>query len=493
MPLSDVNKQQSQSIEDLIAQLNATEPTENNIKHKSSEQSAASSSVNSNETSESSARKLIKGKRNAGMHHGSAKAASFPKSTSFGHTNNSEPILMKNIISSKKYSKHAKNYGNRGQPKKGGAGGKHTWGKPGCELDCEQYLDQNDPNYDSEDGSNVIMVSTDIRKQNLSNGSKNVQDQNLQVLELKDMDTEIKLVILEYFQNGDINEVIEHLRGFNFTNIRSNLIAYLIQLGLENNNTCKELTSRLLRDLQIELFSDIDDFSDAFDIVLRNLSDITLDNPDAPENTGTFIARAIADKVLSKKYLDRFSSEYLEEKSKTNEHLIKAISSAHLLVDMSQNCLYKLSHIWGLKGGFLAVRELSDKINEIIHEYYDSGDTNEAIRCLKELNVPHFHHEFIYEAIDFSLQKADAHAIKLIVTLLRSLSHSVIVTYDQLKMGFVRIFDLLCDISLDVPNASALLEQILLACHDEGFLNNDILDLAPNRSRKRFVSEGEVM
>ena len=116
-----------------------------------------------------------------------------------------------------------------------------------------------------------------------------------------------------------------------------------------------------------------------------------------------------------------------------NEKVAKAIDSARVLVNMNQH-LYQLSHIWGNKGGFLAVKELSDKINELIQEYYDSGDIEEAIRCLKELNVPHFHHEFIFEAIDFSLQKGNDHSIELIANLLSRLCQSVVITYDQLKM-----------------------------------------------------------
>ena len=87
-----------------------------------------------------------------------------------------------------------------------------------------------------------------------------------------------------------------------------------------------------------------------------------------------------------------------------NEKVFKAIESARLLVNMNEH-LYQLSHIWGNKGGFLAVKELTDKINELIQEYHDSGDMDEAIRCLRELNVPHFHHEFIFEVnINFSRQ-----------------------------------------------------------------------------------------
>ncbi len=60
-----------------------------------------------------------------------------------------------------------------------------------------------------------------------------------------------------------------------------------------------------------------------------------------------------------------------------------------------------------------------------------------------------------------------------------------------MDQGFTRIFDILPDISLDVPNANALMDNILNKCHAKGFLSENIIDLAPNRSRKRFVSEGD--
>ena len=106
----------------------------------------------------------------------------------------------------------------------------------------------------------------------------------------------------------------------------------------------------------------------------------------------------MADKVISRDYLERFfateQSDNLPEQS--NDKIQKAIESARLLINMNDH-LFQLSHIWGNKGGFLPVKELTDKINELILEYNDSADAEEAIRCLKELNVPHFHHEFVYE------------------------------------------------------------------------------------------------
>jgi hypothetical protein len=217
-------------------------------------------------------------------------SSTFVKTNSFGA--NSEPILNKNILMSKKYTKHMRSLNNRGLPKKNGAGGKHTWGAPGCELNSEDYLDANDPNYDSEDAGNVVMVCVENSDGGVTRSARRGAEYNaddddesnalLKELDIDDMECEIKPVLLEYFQNGDTIEVIDHLKCYNFSKLKPQLIAYSISMALEHNNTCKELMSRLLRDLHCDLFVERD-FVNGFDLLLRNLNDITLDNPDAAE------------------------------------------------------------------------------------------------------------------------------------------------------------------------------------------------------------------
>lgn len=533
MPLSETNKAQSQSIEDLIAQLDA--PASNNTPT-----TINSHDESSNHGTTGGGRKLLKGKRtnstsgsnmttpspnllpNQNTPGSVPRASTFGKANSFGQ--NSEPLLSKNIIMSKKYTKHLVHLKNKNSMHK--MSGKHSWGAPGCEL-AEDIIDTRDPNYDSEDNANVVMVcveNNELRSKNKSKsnakskggraaaefsdddddddevrrGEEDADDadsgnENLKELDMENMESEIKTVILEYFQNGDTIEVIDHLKCYSYSKIKPQLISFLVQIALEHNNTCKELMSRLLRDLTAELFAERD-FVRGFDQCLSNIDDLTLDNPDAPEAIGTFIARSIADKVVTKSYLDRFftSDENLDKNMPdlTNDKVQKAIESSRLLVNMNDH-LYQLSHTWGNKGGFLAVKELSDKINELIQEFHDSGDVEEAIRCLRELNVPHFHHEFVYEALDFCLQKASDHSIELITNLIKRLCETVIITYDQMKIGFTRLFAVLPDICLDVPNANALMDKILNQCSLKGFISDDIIDLAPNRSRKRFVSEGD--
>lgn len=37
------------------------------------------------------------------------------------------------------------------------------------------------------------------------------------------------------------------------------------------------------------------------------------------------------------------------------------------------------------------------QMNLLLKEYLTSGDVLEAERCLRDLEVPHFHHELVYE------------------------------------------------------------------------------------------------
>ena len=81
---------------------------------------------------------------------------------------------------------------------------KGVWGAPGCELD-PGYLDPKDPNYDSEEEQgNIVMVSYENEMEGLQTTEVNLKPE----LKASEFDFEVKLVILEYFQNGDSIEVI---------------------------------------------------------------------------------------------------------------------------------------------------------------------------------------------------------------------------------------------------------------------------------------------
>ena len=59
--------------------------------------------------------------------------------------------------------------------------------------------------------------------------------------------------------------------------------------------------------------------------------------------------------------------------------------------------MVRLDNVWGVGGGVRPVKYLVKKIVLLLKEYLCSGDIQEATLCLKELEVPHFHHELVYE------------------------------------------------------------------------------------------------
>jgi len=75
--------------------------------------------------------------------------------------------------------------------------------------------------------------------------------------------------------------------------------------------------------------------------------------------------------------------------------------------------------------------------------------------------------------------------------LLQSLFRSFVITIDQMRAGFFRVYEEMAEISLDVPAAYLVLERFVVRCRQAGIINDDIVRKMPSRGRKRFVSEGD--
>jgi programmed cell death protein 4 len=76
----------------------------------------------------------------------------------------------------------------------------------------------------------------------------------------------------------------------------------LITVALEEKAANRELASVLLSDL----FGHVINYRDVvmgFDIILSQLSELSLDTPDAPHIVGNFIARCVADDCLPPVYI----------------------------------------------------------------------------------------------------------------------------------------------------------------------------------------------
>uniref|UniRef100_A0A5F9CHK6 Programmed cell death protein 4 n=1 Tax=Oryctolagus cuniculus TaxID=9986 RepID=A0A5F9CHK6_RABIT len=212
--------------------------------------------------------------------------------------------------------------------------------------------------------------------------------------------------------------------------------------------------------------------------------DVKDPNYDDDQLVGQFIARAVGDGILCNTYIDSYKGTVDCVQARA------ALDKATVLLSMSKGGRRKDS-VWGSGGGQQSVNHLVKEIDMLLKEYLLSGDISEAEHCLKELEVPHFHHELVYEAIVMVLESTGESTFRMILDLLKSLWKSYTITVDQMKRGYERIYNEIPDINLDVPHSYSVLERFVEECFQAGIISKQLRDLCPSRGRKRFVSEGD--
>ncbi|KAM4603597.1 programmed cell death protein 4a isoform 2-T2 [Polymixia lowei] len=352
----------------------------------------------------------------------------------------------------------------RGLPKKGGAGGKGVWGAAGMVYEDEEP-DVRDPNYDEAAQGDTVYATV------------------VPELDEKELEKTVNPIVQEYFEHGDTKEVQMLLKELNLGPHKFEFSSLALSLSLEGKASHRELTSRLLSDLSGKVLSQAD-MARAFDKILKELPDLILDTPEAPQMLGQFIARAIADHVLPMAFLDRY-------KGKVDcDHARAALDRAAVLLSMKRE-MVRLDNVWGVGGGLRPVKHLVKEMNLLLKEYLISGEVSEAERCLRDLEVPHFHHELVYEAVVMVLESKGDTAINMMVKLLQTFWKTGLITVDQMNRGFQRVYDELPEINLDVPHAHSIMETFVDLCYQEAVITKQLRDACPSRGRKRFVSEGD--
>ncbi|XP_031560209.1 programmed cell death protein 4-like [Actinia tenebrosa] len=359
--------------------------------------------------------------------------------------------------------------GLRGLPKKGGAGGKGTWGAIGEVLNEEdlKVKDHHDPNYESEEDEDEFEI-------------KEIKPE----LSDEEFDLHVDPIIMEYFEHGDTEDVAISLHELNISSKKYKVVVLAVTHAFERKASYRELASVLISDLYGKVLSNAD-IAKGFQTLLDDLDDLSLDTPEAYEYLGKFIARAVADDCLPPAFVTNH-----QEGTRPNSSQRKALDEANVFLRMKHG-MVRLDSVWGIGGGRHPVKYLIKKMVLLLREYLASEDVEEACRCVQELEVPHFHHELVYEAIFMAMEVGTQRVIDLIRALLKKFSSTMIVTPGQIKEGFQRVFNSMEDITLDIPRAHVLLEKIVNDCTKEYIIPRSLILNMPTRGRKRFVSEGD--
>lgn len=251
-------------------------------------------------------------------------------------------------------------------------------------------------------------------------------------MEENEIETALNPILTEYLENGDTEEVAVSLDEINLGSNLHHILVIAVSLAMERKASHREMTSVLISDLYGRILCE-EDIERGFDVLLNSLPDLVLDTPNASTVLGNFIARAVADDCIPPKFVQQYKSAADCAQARL------AIEHADVLLSMKHG-LVKLDSVWGVSGGMRPVKYLIKRIQSLLKEYLSSGDIEEATRCLQELEVPHFHHEFVYEAVVMAIEDMGERAMDLICALLKSLCASVIITLDQLKNVCLNIY-----------------------------------------------------
>jgi len=182
----------------------------------------------------------------------------------------------------------------------------------------------------------------------------------------------------------------------------------------------------------------------------------------------SFLARAVVDEVLSPAFLSEQNND--RPGDPVVEKAVTLLSREH--------CNARLERVWG-PGDGRPVEELKKDMDQLLQEYLLSRELDEAARCVKELDAPHFHHELVKRGV-FAAMELDGKGISIdtealpnmdaMAALFGFLVRNAIVSDNQVKKGVDRLHKILPDIALDVPAAPKLLGAFEKLAAEQGCL-----------------------
>ncbi|KAL8149629.1 eukaryotic translation initiation factor-like [Apium graveolens] len=103
---------------------------------------------------------------------------------------------------------------------------------------------------------------------------------------------------------------------------------------------------------------------------------------------------------------------------------------------------------------------LKRKTTSLLEEYFSVRMLDEALQCVKELNSPDYHAEFVKEAVALALEK-NPPCLEPVAKLLEYLYAKKVLTTADIKIGCLLYGSNLDDVGIDLPKAPAIFGEIM--------------------------------
>ncbi|CAM9227575.1 unnamed protein product [Choristocarpus tenellus] len=250
-------------------------------------------------------------------------------------------------------------------------------------------------------------------------------------------------------------------------------------MSLDRRDHERELVSKLLSDAYPEVLSSRE-VCKGFERLFEMIDDIQLDAPNARTLVASFLARAVADEILPPSVLR--NAAFLSLGGEIVKGARRMLSRDHVLS--------RLERVWG-PGDGRPVEELKVAIDQLLVEYLQSKQLDEAATCVKELDCSHFHHEIVKRAVKAALDESDDDRTAM-SSLLAYLNLNEVISGKQIKKGFDRLYQIVDDLILDTPTARVLLDKFTEQAITDGCLPDDYKPTVGEASEAEANGEGDV-
>ncbi|KAM1763337.1 hypothetical protein ACFX11_002686 [Malus domestica] len=183
-----------------------------------------------------------------------------------------------------------------GHPKKGGSGGKGTWGGI-IDTDDSYTADPNDPNFNSSEECE----NSDARKERV---------------DFEEYKKKATIIVEEYFATDDITSTANELRELGRPTYSYYFVKKLVSKAMDRHDKEKEMAAVLLSGLYAD-YIDPRQVYYGFCKLVESADDFIVDIPDTVDVLALFIARDVVDGILPPAFLNKQMNYLLLEE--TNE------------------------------------------------------------------------------------------------------------------------------------------------------------------------------
>jgi len=308
--------------------------------------------------------------------------------------------------------KHSGRLGATSGPKKGGGGGKGTWGRPGDEAQ-ETALDPNDPNYD-EDAAGAHLPPSISNWQFHPEKSQQIKFAN-SLADLAQFKKTIKEAAAEYLDSNDSAEFCRIVTAVGCSVFHSDLPAILMKYSFELADEQRARVSNLLLALYKGSLITPTQMGAGLRKIYNQLPDILVDAPHAKRHLREHVAFAVAAGFL-------------------DPQLAKQLEAEHeALADTAK------------------VTAVKKKIDAIVEDYFAAEDLPDAVVALRELDAPYLHFEVVKRLLSQALDRGNRQREGASVFLSDQVGH--LLSLSDIERGFTLLLERMEDLSLDCPTA----------------------------------------